>query len=396
MPPAAASPPSVSSLFHELRQPLALNHFKKAVLGARHRPGEPQAKMVTEAFSKVGMEDGVDERTWRNWFKEPGRRARGDTVEKLDRYIALEKRLSRPTAVAPRARSATFYVDLIEGGLVGELLARTDAKVPIRALQDRTFDYESVSSWHLHLDAIECAALRYQGGEVACDKLKAIAAKRVLDLIYDRWNPGQGAIYKELPSSLKIRWNRSDDEATAEIVRSFARLIPNRFDVEMNEVPSPSWGGIGVSEDFAVSDIHKVLVLTAADHSFLVGDRFDAWVLDLVSANIAAYALAQTNPHCWEPFGLSPTCKCWDAMRQLFFFDELDPHFEEELEHVFSLAGGSFSLDVQKNLYIARTKYRGWLESLGLSARKICEMAQFEPLYPRVFVGGSALGPHPS
>ena len=397
MRPVAHSPSASSSFrLHELRQPLALNHFKKAVLGARHRPGEPQAGEVTRVFSRVGMEGCLDPRTWRDWFKDPPRKARRDAVAKLDEYFEQMAGLSRSTVLSPRAPSSTFYVDLIEAGLVEKLLRRTNAKPPIKALLYRAFEYEPTSPSHLHLDALECAALAFDGGEVTCDELKAIAGKRVLELIYERWKPGQGSIYKELSSSLQLQWNRSDDEAREEIRRSFAQLIPNQFDLKMNEAPSPDWDGIEVSEDFAATDIHKVLFLMAADNRFLVGDRFDTWVLDLVSASVAAYALAQTNPYSWEPFGLSPTCRYWDAMRVLFFSDEPYSSFEEQLENAFLLAGGIFNIDVERNLFAARTKYRDWLESLGLSARRTCEMAHFEPLYPQVFVGGRALGPQPS
>lgn len=397
MPPVADSPSASPSFrLHELRQPFALNHFKKAVLGARDRPREPQTGEVMRVFSRVGMEGCLDPRTWTGWFKYPSRKAGRAGVAKLDVYFDQREGLSRSTVVSRRAQNSTFYVDLIEGGLVEKLLQRTNAKPPIKALRNRAFDYEPTSSSQLHLDAIESAALGFDVGEVTCDELKAIAAKRVLELIYDRWRPGLGSIYKELPSSLKIQWNRSDDEAREEIRRSFSQFIPNCFDVKMNEAPSPDWWGIGVSEDFAVSDIHKVLFLMAADSRFLVGNRFDAWVLDLVSASIAAYAVAQTNPHSWEPFGLSPTCRYWDAMRVLFFYDEPYSFFEEQLEQAFLQAGGNFNMGVEENLFAARTKYWDWLESLGLSARKISEMAHFEPLYPQVFVSGPAHGPRPS
>jgi len=393
-----ADSPSASPSFplHGLRQPFTVNHFKKTVLGARHRPGQPQAEEVMKVFLRVEMEGSPDRRTWTRWFKGPPRKAGRAAVAKLDGYFDQKGGLPRSMVVSPRAQGSTFYVDLIAGGLVGTLLQRTNAKPPIKALRNRAFDYEPTSSSHLHLDAIEIAALEYDVGEVTCDELKAVAAKRVLELIYDRWKPRQGSIYKELSSSLKIQWDGSDDEAREKIRRSFAQLIPNRFDVRMNEAPSPDWTEIGVSEGFAASDIHKVLFLMAADNRFLVGDRFDTWVLDLVSASVAAYALAQSNPYSWEPFGLSPTCRYWDAMRVLFFYDEPYSFFEEQLEQAFLLVGGIFNIDVERNLFAARTKYRDWLESLGLSARKISEMAHFEPLYPQVFVSGPAHGPRPS
>ena len=397
MDPAADSPSASPSFqLHELRQPFALNHFKKVVLGARHRPKEPQTAEVMQVFSKVGMEGCMDPRTWTGWFNSPSRKAGRGGLAKLDVYFDRKEGLSRATVASRRPQSSTFYVDLIEGGLVEELLRRTNSKPPIKALRNRAFDYEPMSSLQLHLDAIESAALGIDVGEVTCDELKAIAAKRVLDLIYDRWRPGLGSIYKELPSFLKIQWNHSDDEAREEISRSFEQFIPNRFDVKMNEMPSPDWWGIGASEDFAASDIHKVLLLMAADDRFLVGDRFDAWALDLVSASVAAYALAQTNPYSWEPFGLSPTCRYWEAMRVLFFSDEPYSYFDEQLEEAFLLADGNFNMDVERNLFAARAKYRDWLQSLGASGQKICDMAHFEPLYPKVFVGGPAVGPQPS
>ncbi len=386
--PVADSPPaSVSMPLRELRQPLALNHFKKAVLGARHRPGKPQWAALNRAFLKAGMEGWLSDRTWRKWFGVRPRRARGDSVANLDMYFDEMRRPSPSTELSPRVPRSRFYVDLIEAGLVDKLLQRTNAQRPIMALRDRVYEYEPKSAWHLHVDAIECASLYFEEGEVMCDQLKAIAAQRVLELIYERWKPGQGSVYKELPSSLKIRWDRSDDQGKESIRQFFAELIPDRFEISMSEAPSPDWIGVGANRDFAASDIHKALFLLAADVDFLVAERFDAWVLDLVSAGIAAYALAQTNPAAWEPFGLSPTCRYWNGIRAFFFSDEQYLDVGEHLERPFTLAGGEFSLDVQRNLLVARATYWNWLENLGLSAQKIADLAGFEPLYLQVFVG---------
>ena len=156
----------------------------------------------------------------------------------------------------------------------------------------------------------------------------------------------------------------------------------------MKEAPAPDWRGIGVSEDFAPGDIHKVLLLLAAETEFLIDDRFDAWVIDLVTAGVAAYSLAQTNPHTIDTWGFNPICKYWHAIRTLFFADECDIRVEEDLEYAFSLIGGEFSIDVQRNLFVARKKYWEWLENLGLSARRISDLAYFRTLNPLVFVGG--------
>ena len=382
-----SQPASPSFQLQELRQAVAVNHFKKAVLGARHQPGMPQWTEVKRAFSAIGMEEGLDQRTWEEWFGDPQRKARRDAVAKLDRYFDNKERRSPSAAWSLRAPRSTFYVDLTGTGLVKKLLRRTNAKRPIAALRKWAFEYGPTSASHLHLDAIECASLCFEGGEVACRELKAIAAERVLGLVYERWKPGRGSIYKELSSSLKIRWDRSDDQGKEAIRRSFARLIPDRFEVSMNETPSPDWIGVGANQDFASSDIHKALFLLAADADFLVADRFDVWVLDLVSVGIAAYALAQTDPEAWEPFGLSPTCRYWDAIRALFFSGEQNLDVEEHLERPFSLAGGEFTEDVERNLLAARASYWNWLASVGSSAQKISDLAGFESLYPKFFVG---------
>jgi len=336
------------------------------------------------------MQGCPDERTWTGWFKERPRRARRDSVAKLDGYFEQRTGLSGsgPTVLPRRAPSSTFYVDLIEAGLVEELLRRTTAKPPIKTLLYRAFEYEPTSPSHLHLDALECAALPFDGGEGKCDTVKALAAQRVLALIYERWKPKAGSIYRQLSSSLKLRSNRSDDQTRKEIREGFAHSIPDRFEVKMKEAPAPDWRGIGVSEDFAPGDIHKVLLLLAAETEFLIDDRFDAWVIDLVTAGVAAYSLAQTNPHTIDTWGFNPICKYWHAIRTLFFADECDIRVEEDLEYAFSLIGGEFSIDVQRNLFVARKKYWEWLENLGLSARRISDLAYFRTLNPLVFVGG--------
>ncbi len=377
-------------LLRELRQPFAFNHFKRAVLGDRHVPGEPQTAEVMAVFSQVGMKNCMDDRTWTGWFSDQPPTAGKKAVANLDRYFDKLRRLGYPAALSPGAPPSSFYADLTDTGLVEQLLRRTKAKRAIKELLYRASVYKATSPCHLHLDAIECASLYFEGGEVACDQLKAIAAQRVLELIYERWKPGQGSVYKELPSSLKIRWDRSDDQGKESIRQFFAELIPDRFEVRMSEAPSPDWIGVGANRDFAASDIHKALFLLAADVDFLVAERFDAWVLDLVSAGIAAYALAQTNPGAWEPFGLSPTCRYWNGIRALFFSAEQYLDVEEHLARPFSRAGGEFTDDVERNLLAARASYWNWLEGLGLSARKISDLAGFASLYPQVFVGTSA------
>ncbi len=355
---------------HELRQPLALNHFKKSVLGARHRPGNPQTREVAKVFSLAGMEWRLDPRTWRQWFNDPPRKARPDAVAKLDGHFDRTAELSPSAMMPPRVLGPTFYFDLIEGGLIDKLLRRTNAKPPIKTLLYRVYEYKPTSSLHLHLDALECAALQYEGGEVPCNELKAMAAKRILELIYERWRPGEGSIYKELSSSLELE------------------LISDGFQVRMKDAPSPDWMEIGVSEDFASSDIHKVLFMLAADTGFLRADRIDAWILDFASAGVAAYALAQTNSRAGDPFGLRPECRYWDAIRALFFGDGDKIDFDEYLERSFLLKGRNFMQDVEINLIVARERYREWLRDWGLSGQMISELALFQPLSPLIFVGG--------
>lgn len=386
-----AESPAVPSArqLHELRQACALNHFKQAVLGDVHRPGEPQEAAVMRAFADAGMDGCLDSRTWKGWFGDPARKAGPKGMANLDEYFLRMRQLlpSHASSSSPSEPRPAVYADLIAGGLVEELVQRTTAKPPIKTLRHRAFTYQPTSPLHLHLDAIECA-LWFEADEVACEELKVIAAKRVLDLIYDRWKPGQGSIYKELSSSLRLQWNRSDEQARGGIREFFSKLVPDRFEARMNEAPSPDWERVAVSEDFASGDIHKVLLQLAAETEFLVADRFDAWVIDLVSAGIAVYALAQANPPARGGFGLGPASTYWDAIRELFFCDEPDIDVRECLEQAFEQAGGFYNEDVERNLFTARAKYRTWLEGLGLSPRIVSNFADFQSLCPKLIVGG--------
>lgn len=181
-----------------LRQPATINLFKLGVLGDAHVPGLHQAKEVMRAFAVVGLEGTLDQRTWKGWFGDPRpRRARSDGVMALDRYLdaVQDPRKSQFPEAVPTSR---FFVTLLEDGLATRLLAPTEAKQPEIALAQRSLEYTPESEVHLHFDAIEAISMSDGNGEVSWEKVKALAARRIMELLHRRWSPRGGSIYQDL------------------------------------------------------------------------------------------------------------------------------------------------------------------------------------------------------
>ena len=363
----------------KLRQTMAINHFKRVVLGSRHIPGSPQSQEIDKAFANIGMDGQLDVRSWSDWFSQDPSVAQARSLKKLDIYVELAQfpgGYFHAPYVGPRG---DFYLELVKGGLLGNLFKPTKGKNPGLKQFTRAHEYAPKSAWHLHIDAIEAAALDFDEAWVEKENSKEIAAKRLLDIIYDRWRPGQGSIYPTLSSSLKLQLEAAN-EAQREVTIAFQNSI-RRFDRSTSEVPLPAWNDIGVPINVAATQITGALICIAADTEFLVADRFEAWVLDLVSAGLAIYAFAQTNPYGGHPWHAGPENELWDRLRSLFFDDHFGGDDLLDLRDLVEKLEAPWSPKTEQIFLKARSFYRGSLANLGVSAELVSNLSRLRSLW---------------
>ncbi|MFG6464981.1 hypothetical protein [Roseateles sp. BYS87W] len=372
-----------------LRQPATVNLFKIGVLEGAHVAGMHQAKEVMQAMTKAGLDGVLDVRTWKGWFGDPRpRRARRDGVVALDRYLdaVQDPRRSQFPEASPTSR---FFVALLEDGLASRLLAPTEAKAPEIALAQRALEYKPESAVHLHFDAIEAVSMSEGNGEVGWEKVKAICAKRVMQLLHQRWSPRNGTIYRELTPSLELRWTWADADERARILRRYGQLQPNMFEAHRRAVPYPCWDAAGIAGDEPEGFVHRLLLGLSTDSDFLVADRFQAWALDLASAAFAMHALAWTERYETHGVRVSPELVFWRALEQLYLSDEPDDVIRDGLVAALELISASWTDETLDTLHRARRWYRRILSDLGLDVCVVAEtVRRCWRVRPIVYRGG--------
>jgi hypothetical protein len=370
-----------------LRQPMTLNLFKRQLLGDRHIPTQSQTEEVLSALSEFGMDETFDPRTWRGWFGEKARRARGDSLGSLD-VVAMKLPFGGLQSGMLKVKPATlFFLKMLEGGLCKELLEPNGSKNPKYPLLQKADEYQPVSAWHLHLDAIEAVALAEANGNADWETVKAIAASKVLCTLHERWNPRDGSIYSTLSSNLQLEWERASNEEKEHMRKGCSQMFPDIFPYLMKKAAAPDWSQMNLDVDIGPSQVHKLLFAMSADEDFMVEDRFDAWALDLATAALAMLARALTDRHNTLGAVVGPELIFWDAYEMLFFREE------ERQEAVFDAlyramecsgarcSRGSFDL-----LISAGTKYKNALFQMGLSSEKILELtSRCWALHPLIY-----------
>ncbi|WP_297900567.1 hypothetical protein [Metallibacterium sp.] len=373
MPTRAAPQDSFSIPCRKVRQPATVNLFKTMVLQELHVPGQPQAWEVQNALVDVGLEGTLDIRTWRGWFGPSPRRARRDGVMALDRYadVMCDPARRKFPKASPTSR---FFRELLEGGLAANLLEPTTAKQPALALAKRAQAYLPRSEIHLHLDAIEAAALSDGNGQVPWEQMKAMAATRVLELLYARWSPRHGSVFKTLTPTMELKW-RAADHAERERIRDlFAHTKPDLLERLRHTSPHPDWSLAGIESDIAPTHVQRLLLGLAADTQFLVEDRLEAWALDLVSAGIATHALAWSDR--FHTFGIrfTPEMILWRAIDVLYFQDEPEDVVREALADALDLVRSNWPAEALDTLWRSRAWYQQFLASLGIKSSDVRDL----------------------
>ena len=388
-PPDGSDPDDFEIPLRRLRQPATINLFKMSHLGDAHVPGAHQSKEVMQAFADIGLDGTLDKRTWKGWFGDPRpRRARSDGVMALDRYLdaVQDPRKSQFLKVVPTNR---FFVTLLEDGLATRLLAPTEAKLPEIALAQRSLEYTPESAIHLHFDAIEAVSMSEGNGEVPWETVKVLAAKRIMQLLHQRWSPRNGTIYRELTPNLELRWSSADAEERERILQVYRRLKPNMFEAHRKAVPRPCWKTAGISSDIPEGSAHRLLFALSTDSEFLVADRFQAWALDLASAAFAMHALAWSERYQTHGLRVSPELIFWRAFDRLFLSDEPRNVVDDGLAAALNVIGASWTEETLVTLHRARCWYGRWLSNLGLDVSMVSEIVRrCWQVRPIVYRGG--------
>jgi hypothetical protein len=350
-----------------IRQPFTLNLFKYQLLGEEHIPKKPQTEEVLTVLSELGLNVTIDPRTWASWFRSDARRARMDSIGDLDKALMSSSPSLAPCRLLNITPTPSFFSELIDGGLCKLLLEPTASKNSTYVLMQRAADYIPISSWHLHVDAIEVAALAESNGDVGWETVKKIAADRILEILHRLWNPRNGGIYSALTSNLAIEWAHATSAARQEIEIFYAGLKPNPFQFLMNQPASPDWTSTSVEIDIGPRQIHRLLFALAADEKFLVDDRLDFWTLDLASSALAMLALALTNRYETCGPSMGPEMIYWDAFEMLLFgTEESCPFLADSLSLAAETAGAHFTEESIERLMGAREKYRDAMSILGV------------------------------
>lgn len=358
-----------------LRQHLAINQFKRQLLGAGHEPGRPQTREVLAALERAGQDaDLIDPRTWESWFSNSPRLAHPRTIRRLERVASEIDALTGAMRSQAMEKSQDFR-GLIEGGLVSELQAPTRSKRPLHVLIGRASDYKPSSAWHLHLDAIECCMIVDEIAGVTWENARTIASERVLDILHSRWNPRHGSVYRQLRSGLKLKWDMADDAQREDIRRSYARWRPSPMDKLLDELPSPRWAEVPVESDIARVHAHRLLFSLAYDHEFLVADRFEAWALDLATATLALFGVAWSDRYASMGVKGMSEATYLKALAYLFFEEISDDERSDALIHVMGSLADEWPTRSLETLIAAGSWYRTELRLRGTTEERVWGMA---------------------
>lgn len=297
----------------ELRFRAGVNHFKRSLL-PDHIPGRAQARELFEELERIaeglaptwllaqrdfnpaawlGMRPSP--RSWQAWFAQEVETPKARAQRSLDEVARRAIRWSLPNGNVEQSLPPGFYRDLIDGGLLRTLLAKTGAGEFGPLLGLRAAAYKPLSAWHLHFDALELRSFSNDHLDVSWEEIVRVAATRILELLHELWRPGDGRIYAQLSSDTRRQWSAASEVERLDIRNRFFRFVPDQFEASMNSGASPSWERAGVGPDVPVAHVHRLLFSIGADAEFLQGDRLSAWALDLATSGLAAHALAWTD-----------------------------------------------------------------------------------------------------
>lgn len=364
--------PSIPSL----RLKVATNLFKLLLLGEDfHVAGNPQISAVFDALTSAGFKELLSETTWKNWFHHTAIVPKIDKLKALDAFAAIAIRVPGHQEISMARLPSETFSTLVHRGLVKHLTAPSKAKKRLPVLVARAIEYEPISPLHLHLDAMEIGARAGNFGDVPWTAVKAVGAKRIMEILKARWSPRHGTVYSSLSSDMRVKWQNAGEEERQSIRADCASHKPDLFPYLLEQAPKPDWGKVGINADLSSTHIHKALFSLAADSKFLVADRLSAWSLDLATAALAMHAYAWTDRYTTFGHRVTEEMIFWRAFDSLLFADD-EPSFDQSNElPAMSICNAEWSDESIKTLLLGRETYRTLLESLAVSAAEIRSIA---------------------
>lgn len=366
-----------------LRLSATVNCFKSLLLGQLHVPKQSQSTAIFEKIYQITKNPKFTERTWERWFsKEPGTMQYGKARE-LDE---LTKRVSASEIgiYCKTKQTKQFFESMVNGGLVGSMLAPTRSADAKQVLISRAHKYVPATELHLHLDAIELHTIVDDFYDIPWQEVTKIASDRVFEVLFGRWDPRHGEIYPRLSSPLKLHWDAGDAVEREKIEESYLRYSPNLFERDYKAGAIPDWSRIGVESDIAPQHIYRTLFSIAADPDYLVADRLEAWFLDMATAALAMRALAWTDRFSTFAAKVTHEMLLWGAFDSILFSSDMDDQIIESAMSLFDAEWNEGSLGIFEK---ARDLYHRLLTELGIASHQVKQVVGVaEEAHPLTYI----------
>lgn len=372
----------------QLRVGMAIRHASRRVLGKKHNAERFDAKLFLESALQhwqvrehqlaaenrcIGVmphlfpeEPKLTEETVESWAKPNPPKPSGAKLRELDRLLSCDlTALSRDCVELDDDRLG-FYESMVRGGLLARMGVKGDGVATLDRARSRSLGYRPISALHLHLDAIElCAWSGQQFKEEKWAQYKALAATRILELLFDRWNARTGAMYTAVPEQAQ-----GVDQSSVS-----KRLIEQSplFEGVLSRLASrPAAKYLSPFEQTSPLQVQNILLNLSKDRQFLRGSRLDAWALDFVTAGLAQFALAWCDRYQTLGSGtLREEMHCWAGVQSAFFTEDDLPTvmWRFGLEHPDALTAADVK-DYQR-LRDARRSYQELLRMHGVRSEQV-------------------------
>jgi hypothetical protein len=357
-----------------LRLRMAAQLFKRQLLGPRHDPTRPQTDAVFQALREqdAPLDGWLTRRSWQHWIHGRGT-PRVGSLRAFDEVAQRVVRFRRPSDGCEEALPKAFFASLVRGGLLRAMVGRDHRKVTVNSIRRAAEAYAPASAWHLHVDALEAAALDIGFADVPWQVLKTIAAMRVLECLHLLWSRRWGRVYPLLPSALRLRWNAATPAERQRMRADMPMLQGRLFERGLHGGAAPDWAKVPTATDAVPEHACKTLLAIAGDPDFLVSDRLTAWAFDVATATLATGALLWSDRHVsfWGP--VSDTLVVWIGLMQEVF-DTPEPG-RRDLFAALECCGIAASETTLARLSHLHATYGAEMQALGTSAEVVSDLA---------------------
>lgn len=358
-----------------IRLTVAVNLFKRFLLGDLHIGGRSQVTAVFGALADLDCADLRTPNTWKSWFDGGGSVPKLTKVRVLDTVAQRSFERRRPSDGSQQQLAPRFFEELVFGGLLNAMTAMTESKSLESEVQARASRYEPLSEWHLHVDALEVSAQSDGFGDLPWNVIKSIGATRILHALHRLWGPRGGVLFESLSSALRLQWEAATPDRRKTLREFYERLAPDPFEQLLNCGATPNWSRAGVRADAAPNHIYKTLFAVGADTDFLVADRMAAWTLDLATSGLAMQALAWSDGY--RTFGLHGEDEMifWRAFDALLFGAKEGEDFADCISVASRRCDALWSDNALSVFEAAQQSYWAEVADLGLKLNELREFA---------------------